>query len=641
MKSTTLERNSPPSAPVSARGEPRWLAAVIVAIFAVWLLADLRVPPSKESYDTNAFGRLPVLVAGRVKPMDTVARNALMIIHGKQSISDPSGHALTPSQFLLELLLRPGKADQYKLFLINNPDVLGLFGWKQEHEKYFSLAQLQPHLEIIQKQAEQADGVDEKLRNPFQKEVGKLRDHVLLYNRLKSSIHGVETMTLTDELDAYRAVIQPGIAAAKASQAGQAFDEKALASLGDFFKRYDFIAHVAYLSPVPRADWQQWKNIGQSLLEAMRDGRLDPAIVAYAEMEMTYRKGDAPAFNQVVSAFHQKLRADYPQLTRKIDFEFFLNHFEPFYKAIVLYVTVFILAFVSWLKWPQALGKAALWLLILTFVLHTFGLGARMWLQGRPPVTNLYSSAIFVGWGACLLCIVLERIFRNGIGSITAATMGFLTLIIAHHLAGDGDTMEMLRAVLDTNIWLATHVVCVTIGYSATFLAGFLALVFILRGLFSASLDTATAKSLNRMVYGIVCFAMLFSFVGTILGGIWADQSWGRFWGFDPKENGALLIVLWNATILHARWGGFIRERGLMCMAVFGNIVTSFSWFGVNMLGIGLHSYGFMEKATWWLGAFMVSQLVFIALGLLPLRLWRSFGKTEERESLRPRLNPA
>ena len=117
-------------------------------------------------------------------------------------------------------------------------------------------------------------------------------------------------------------------------------------------------------------------------------------------------------------------------------------------------------------------------------------------------------------------------------------------------------------------------------------------------------------KALSKMVYGIVCFATLFSFVGTVLGGIWADQSWGRFWGWDPKENGALLIVLWNAIILHARWGGLARDRGIMNLAVFGNIVTSFSWFGVNMLGIGLHSYGFMDAAFKWLMLFMASQLV-------------------------------
>jgi hypothetical protein len=117
----------------------------------------------------------------------------------------------------------------------------------------------------------------------------------------------------------------------------------------------------------------------------------------------------------------------------------------------------------------------------------------------------------------------------------------------------------------------------------------------------------------------------LFSFVGTVLGGIWADQSWGRFWGWDPKENGALLIVLWNAIILHARWGGLVRDRGIMNLAIFGNIVTSFSWFGVNMLGIGLHSYGFMDAAFVWLRLFIGSQLVLIGLGLLPLSLWRSF----------------
>jgi hypothetical protein len=132
------------------------------------------------------------------------------------------------------------------------------------------------------------------------------------------------------------------------------------------------------------------------------------------------------------------------------------------------------------------------------------------------------------------------------------------------------------------------------------------------------------------MVYAIVCFATLFSFIGTVLGGIWADQSWGRFWGWDPKENGALLIVLWNAVILHALWGDMVRDRGLMILAIFGNIVTSFSWFGVNMLGIGLHSYGFMDAAFKWLMIFIGSQVLIMLLGLLPLSLWQSFRTRED-----------
>jgi ABC-type transport system involved in cytochrome c biogenesis permease subunit len=120
------------------------------------------------------------------------------------------------------------------------------------------------------------------------------------------------------------------------------------------------------------------------------------------------------------------------------------------------------------------------------------------------------------------------------------------------------------------------------------------------------------------MIYGVVCFALLFSFTGTILGGIWADQSWGRFWGWDPKENGAVLIVLWNALILHARWGGLIRARGLAVLAVLGNVVTAFSWFGTNLLGIGLHSYGFTQTGFLWLAGFTAIQLLLTLLAVAP-----------------------
>jgi ABC-type transport system involved in cytochrome c biogenesis permease subunit len=283
-----------------------------------------------------------------------------------------------------------------------------------------------------------------------------------------------------------------------------------------------------------------------------------------------------------------------------------------------------LLAVFSWLKWPELLRQTAFGLVIVAFVVATAGIGIRMWLEARPPVTNLYSSALFVGWGAVGLCLVLEHFYHNAIGSVAAGVIGFSTLLIAHHLALGGDTLEMMRAVLDSNFWLATHVVTIAIGYSATFLAGLLALIYVVRGVLTRTLDGKTADALSRMIYGIVCFATLFSLVGTVLGGIWADQSWGRFWGWDPKENGALLIVMWNSILLHARWGGLVKNRGLAILAIFGNIVTAWSWFGVNMLGVGLHSYGFMEAAFWWLVAFVVSQLVFILIAAMPPARWRS-----------------
>jgi ABC-type transport system involved in cytochrome c biogenesis permease subunit len=345
----------------------------------------------------------------------------------------------------------------------------------------------------------------------------------------------------------------------------------------------------------------------------------------YAKMAGALAAHQPDQFNAALRDLRSQLVPAQPQAVAKARAEVFFNQMQPFYNALVIYILAGLLAIFSWFNLSETLRRSSVWLMWLAFVIHTVGLVYRMVLEGRPPVTNLYSSAIFIGWGAVLLGLILEHFYKNGIGTVVAAGIGFITLIIAQHLATEGDTMEMMRAVLDTNFWLATHVVTVTIGYASTYVAGFLALIYILRGVFTRTLDAATGKSLARMIYGIVCFATLFSFVGTVLGGIWADQSWGRFWGWDPKENGALIIVLWNALILHLRWGGLIRERGLVNCAIFGNIVTAWSWFGVNMLGIGLHSYGFTQAAFKWLILFVLSQLAFIGLGLLPAKLWQSF----------------
>ena len=242
-----------------------------------------------------------------------------------------------------------------------------------------------------------------------------------------------------------------------------------------------------------------------------------------------------------------------------------------------------------------------------------------MVLHGRPPVTNLYSSAVFVGWGSVLLGLILKRIYRTGMAVVVAGLVGFVTLIIAHHLGSTGDdTLHVLQAVLDTNVWLATHVVIINTGYAAMFLAGAFASVAIIRKKLDRSFAESEEKGVARMVFGVICFATLFSLVGTVLGGIWADQSWGRFWGWDPKENGALMIVMWCAVTLHAKLSGLIRDRGILVAALIGNIITSFSWFGVNLLGIGLHTYGFMEGAFKWLLLFIASQLLLITLSCLP-----------------------
>jgi ABC-type transport system involved in cytochrome c biogenesis permease subunit len=296
-----------------------------------------------------------------------------------------------------------------------------------------------------------------------------------------------------------------------------------------------------------------------------------------------------------------------------------------------LYWTAFVLAAGAWMGWSRPLNRAAFWLIFLAFCVHTAALVGRMYISGRPPVTNLYSSALFIGWCFALAGLILEAIFRLGVCNVVAGVGGALALMIAQALGKGADTYTVMQAVLDTQFWLATHVVIVALGYAATFLAGLLGIIYIVMGMFTRSLGSAEVrKPLARMIYGVICFAALFSFVGTVLGGLWADDSWGRFWGWDPKENGALIIVLWNALILHALWDNQVRDRGLAVLAVGGNIMTGWSWFGVNELGVGLHSYGFTEGVLLALGAFVASQVAVILVGCLPLSWWASYRDFEE-----------
>jgi ABC-type transport system involved in cytochrome c biogenesis permease subunit len=255
---------------------------------------------------------------------------------------------------------------------------------------------------------------------------------------------------------------------------------------------------------------------------------------------------------------------------------------------------------------------------------HTGALITRMFLQGRPPVTNLYSTAIFIGWGCVILGLLLEWMYRNGIGSVAGAIVAALTLQLAPVLGGTNDTLGNLQAVLNTQFWLATHVTTINIGYAATFMAGVLGCLYVLRGVFSASLDFHARKTFGRMMYGITCFAIFCSFTGTVLGGIWADQSWGRFWGWDPKENGALLIVLVNAIVLHARWCGWVQERGMALLSILSNLIVGWSWFGTNQLGVGLHAYGFSDQLSKILVGFWASQIALFLIGCIPPAYWRS-----------------
>jgi len=543
------------------------LPIVITGACALYLLSlPFRHAPTRP-FDLEAFGHLPITYEGRTQPLDSLARNSLRVLSGKQTFKADS-HSQPAIQWLIDVFARPETAQDHRVFRIDHPDIIGQLKLDPD-QKLFTARELLAKGRILQEQMQRAGEKQPRQRSLYERKV---------------------------------------------------------LELGHKLNLYITFGQLADLYLIPPVNSNQWRTFGEAIGQTSPSTRpSDPAAAALSDILRAYHDNNPATFNTAVGQYHSLLTRVLPaSVTQRLRVEALFNRVEPFYQGMILYVLIFLLVVFSWLGKTGPLQRSAFWVLVLAIILHTLGLITRIYLQGRPPVTNLYSSAIFIAWGAVLLAAAVEYFFRNGVGSLTAAVTGFLSLLVAHNLAGDGDTMKMLQAVLDTNFWLATHVVTITLGYSATFLAGFLAILFVLRGVFTASLSKQESRNLARMIYGITCFALLFSFVGTILGGIWADQSWGRFWGWDPKENGAILIVLANAILLHARWAGIVRERGIALLAIVGNIVTAWSWFGTNMLGVGLHSYGFMDSALFWLLMFVLSQLALIALGLLPLRTWRS-----------------
>jgi ABC-type transport system involved in cytochrome c biogenesis permease subunit len=623
------------------------LPLLFAATCGLWILSSWRTPKDKpDQIPANRFGGLPCLSGGRTQPLDSVARNTLLQLREKQTLNTQpwmdwwkGPKILSASQWMLEMFFNQELADTRPVFRIVNTDLKGLLALPLEpdlaHEndgKHFSWKQVTAKMEALRDEARRAQGLDQANRTAFDRAVLQLWNGVSLYMKLQNTVQPQNALNWEKELQSFISAVPAGREAAKQQQAGQPHNEAALSKLINELQRATVMNQVdppLVIAPVknPTSEaGRQWTKLGEAIFNIARGDEISPSVLGYARMGTAYRANDPVAFSAALEAYLQDLTYMEHGTLQKCVREQTFTHLEPFYKSMVLYVMAGLCALIFTLAPASFAGlrRTGHLLTITTLFVHTAGLVYRMILEGRPPVTNLYSSAVFIGWGACCLGLLLERAWKNGVGIMVSSSAGFLTLIIAHHLSLSGDTMQMMQAVLDTNFWLATHVVIVTLGYSATFVAGLLAALYVMLGFFTRALHEELAKSLVKMVYGIICFAALFSLVGTVLGGIWADQSWGRFWGWDAKENGALMIVLWNALFLHARWGGLAKRNGLMAIALGGNIVTSWSWFGVNLLGIGLHSYGFMSAAFNWLMLFVASQLALIAISLLPPTLWRS-----------------
>ena len=588
------------------------------------------------------FAYLPVQEGGRMKPLSTFAGFSLLALNGKRGVSTPAGEALTPTEWLMDCMFFPEEAVHYDSFVVQASEVLDAVGLAHAEKKrrdQYSYSDFMPAQDRIFELAEQYEHIEAKDRSPVQGQLLNLGRNLRLFESIAlylavlrqpptaaqspilAKVFGKDSHPSLSEMLGRAGDLRAALAAASDPHAGASGGDDPLHGwLDEVMRSSRGMALIA--PPGTVAESPEWMTPGDVVaLTIFRGEPMPEQVAAVADLEAMYEaRDDETAFRARAQSFSDRViaqserRGEYGKIPLEV--AFYKSDF--FYYAQIVFVLGFLLSAFSWIKPSKLLTRSVVASVVVATLLLSTGITMRCIIRSRPPVSTLYESVLFITAVAAILMLVTEYVNRRGIALTLANVLGAGGMFLAsrYEMQERVDTMPSLVAVLDTNFWLATHVTTVTIGYGAGLLAGAVGHVYVLGKLFGLKKDDpGFYKSLTTMTYGMLCFGLLFSVVGTILGGIWANDSWGRFWGWDPKENGALTIVLWEIIILHARMGGLIRDFGIAMASVFGAAVVASSWWGVNLLGVGLHSYGFTSGIVFALLAFYAVEAAVLAAG--------------------------
>jgi ABC-type transport system involved in cytochrome c biogenesis permease subunit len=429
---------------------------------------------------------------------------------------------------------------------------------------------------------------------------------------------------------------------ARTQQQGGEIDARMQDLLKQMLDGANFSKFSFHILPPKNASDETWLTAGNTIMEVMTDQSKDPATavsdIRLLETAVRSVPISEKEFRKHFIEFEESTvkRANSRGEMKRIGMEVAYFKYDYFLNAMVFFLIGTLCAMAMFAAGSGKVSKIISWATLgftsAGAVLCVIAIVKRCLIMDRPPVGNLYDTVIFIAATGVIFALLVEWMTRQRFALALAPILGLGLIILARRYElGDGaDHLDPLVAVLDSNFWLATHVITITLGYSAGLLSAFLSCGYILmRGLNLDGNDKDLRRSFTKAVYGCLCLTVFLSLVGTVLGGIWANYSWGRFWGWDPKENGALMIVLWTLAILHARMGGILKEWGIHLASVFTACIVAFSWWHVNFLGVGLHNYGFTGKAgiIW---AFYGVMMVFILFGLIALLVER-FNKASAK----------
>lgn len=520
------------------------------------VVASLLVSVSVFAKTGDALNYIQVQDGGRIKPYDSFAREMLEIVYGKTKYE---GRVAT--EIVMTWMLSPQAWQDKKIFEVRNHQVLEAMKLPKD-QRWFAGEELfgGERFTLLRQELQAKRESKEKL-DPYFQALQRLENQFVVFQEVAAG----RMMKL----------IPP--------------------------KEGDAWIAVADLEP---AQQEKFMEITKAFVSH---------IGAVAKGEST--EATAVELDKAVHAFEDMARANNPALydhSAKMKAEVHYNSFHPFRWAYVCYFIAFLILLLVWTLSKESLMKPAWVLIILGFVLHTYGFGLRMYIMERPPVSNMYETVVWVAWGTVLFAAILELIYKFRLILVAGTLVGAFGLVIADFAPAVLDpTLQPLEPVLRSNYWLTIHVMTITISYAAFFLAfglGDIGLFYYLRG---EEKHQEQIKAVVTGIYRAMQIGVAFLAPGIILGGIWADYSWGRFWGWDPKETWALIALLGYLAVLHARYAGMIKHFGMVVTAVITFSLVIMAWYGVNfVLGAGLHSYGFGAGGVEYVSAFVAAHIL-------------------------------
>jgi len=606
---------------------------------------DRKSPTPKGLNSYHMFKSIAILDEGRIKPLDTYAENLLLKFSGKRTFNKRPAVDWT-----IKLLFAPAATVNDKVFLINNPEIPVALGMDVEEKRRYSYAQIQLGYSKLFELAKMANSIDEKERVSVDQEILRVFENVRHFAELS---HVFEFAFPHPDFEIVRGSVREKLQLPKTQQSFSFLDialsanfirettarltvtnmkewdgdEKELMRLLAGLFQWSMMSKDLPFNIIPAVDESDeiWLSPWDAISNSFHSEQIQDEIVLLRDMVFSYWNGSQIKFDISTRAFNHAIRKNrssgVARSLTSIPLELFYNKINPLLYAKICYGLTFLMFLLSLGSPRRVLYPLSLGMLLGGFILHTSALIMRIVIMGRPPVSNLFETFVFVGFISVFLGTLIEWMNKKWLGIMVASFCGFVFLMIASKFSMEGDTMKMLVAVLNSNFWLGTHVLSITMGYAGCCVAGVIGHAYILNSVFKPK-DKKQLDAIYKNLMGALGFGLAMTFLGTNLGGIWADESWGRFWGWDPKENGALLIILWTAILFHAKIARLIGPLGVAVGSVLGIIVVVWAWFGVNLLSVGLHSYGFTSGIAMALISYVLIQILFLSV-TVPLAMKR------------------